>query len=71
MLYGGSNALKSTCFILALLYSGSAALVSAATNFMAVVVIIAAYFVLKEKDNILHKGIASVIGIVGLLMVTL
>lgn len=67
--YGLLNVLKSVCFISALLISGSAALFSSAANFLAVVVIIAAYFVLHERRHIAEKIISAFVGITGLLLI--
>lgn len=69
--YGSSNALKSACFILALLVSGSAAVVGAATDFMAVVVVLSAYVFLHERDHLAYKLSAAAVGIAGLLLVTM
>lgn len=67
--YGLTNVLKSMCFILALKYSASAAVVGATTDFMSVVVIIAAYFILHERSYLLVKLLAALLGIAGLLLV--
>lgn len=68
--YGLTNVLKSTSFILALKSSGSAAIVGAATNFMSVTVIAAAYIFLAERKNIIVKLVSAVVGIAGLFLVT-
>ncbi len=68
--YGLSGALRSCAFILALLWSGSAAIISAATDFMTVVVVIAAYFVLRERDHMVQKSAATAVGVAGLLLLT-
>ena len=69
--YGLTNALKSTSFILALKTSGSAAIVGAATNFMSVTIIIAAYIFLAERKHIIIKLVSACIGVIGLFLVTL
>lgn len=68
--YGTSSTLKSACFILALLISGSAAIIGAASDFMSVTVVIAAYIFLKERDHLGYKLSAAAIGIAGLLLAT-
>ncbi len=69
--YGLTNVLKSTSFILALKTSGSAAIVGAATNFMSVTVIAAAYVFLAERKNIIIKLLSAAVGILGLFLVAL
>lgn len=69
--FGSSNAFRSICFIMALLISGSASLTSAATSFSSVLVVIAAYFILNERNHIYQKLSATVIGICGLLLLAL
>ena len=68
--YGLINVFKSSFFIAGLLISGSAALFSSATNFLSVVVVISAYFLLHERMHIIEKTIAVTIGIAGLIMIT-
>ncbi len=67
--YGLTNVLKSTCFIVALKYSNSAARVGAASDFMSVVVIISAYFILRERNYLPVKLLAAAMGIIGLILV--
>lgn len=69
--YGSSGALRSCAFILALLWSGSASLISGATDFLTVLLVVAAYFVIHERDHILQKAVASIVGVAGLLMLTI
>ncbi len=67
--WGTTSALKSVAFIMVLKISGSASLISAASNFLSVAVVVAAYFYLKERQHMLHKWIAVTIGIAGLLFI--
>lgn len=69
MIWGGTNVLKSVAFILALTMS-SASLISSASNFMSVAVVIAAYFFLKERQHMIEKLFAVIIGIAGLFLLT-
>lgn len=69
IVWGATNALKSVAFILALKISGSASLISAASDFMSVAVVIAAYFYLKERQHMVHKLLSAAIGIAGLLLI--
>lgn len=68
-IFGLTNVIRTMCFQVALLLSGSAAIVSAATNFMAVTVLFAAYIILSEKEHLNYKIAAVVVGILGLLLV--
>lgn len=67
-IFGVSNVLRTICFQTAL-YLGTASVISASSNFLAVTVLIAAYFVLKEKKYLGYKIGATVVGITGLLLV--
>lgn len=67
--YGFVNGLKSACFILTLLLT-SASLLSGASDFMPIGIIIGAYFFLNEREHLWHKSIATVIGIAGLILLT-
>jgi len=68
--WGIANTLKSASFLVALKLSGSASIMSATTNFMAVAVVISAYFFLNEKDHMREKWLSAGIGIVGLFLIT-
>ena len=68
--WGAVGSIRSVAFISALKISGSAAIISAASDFMSVVVVISAYIFLKERDHVLQKGIAAVVGIIGILILT-
>ncbi|MCA9332507.1 EamA family transporter [Candidatus Saccharibacteria bacterium] len=69
--YGATNSLKSASFISALKISGSASIIGAATDFMSVVVVVSAYFILKETSHIVFKISGAILGIVGLIIITL
>lgn len=66
--WGVASALRSVVFIIALKIS-SASLVSAASDFMSVAVVIAAYLFLRERNHLLFKALAVGVGVVGLLFV--
>lgn len=66
--YALANSLKGICFVAALKLSNSASLVTAFTSFMAVLVVVAAYFILKERDWLWIKVGASIAGSIGLLI---
>ncbi len=69
LLWGGAGVLRSVSFIFALKMSGSASVISAVSDFLSVAVIIAAYVYLKERNNMPVKVVATILGIVGLLLV--
>lgn len=66
--YGITNALKGLCFVGALKLSGNASLVGASASFMAVLVVLSAYLILKEKEGLWFKVGAVVLGTIGLLV---
>lgn len=68
--WGLVSVLKSVAFILALKISGSASIISASSNFISIVIVIAAYFFLKERQHMINKWLAAIVGIIGLLLVT-
>ena len=68
--WGSVSALRSVAFVTSLKTSGSAALISAASDFLSVAVVIAAYFFLKERENMIYKISAVIIGVIGLLLIT-
>lgn len=68
--YGLANAFKGVCFVGALKLSGSASLVSAFTSFLAVTVVISAYFILKERDHLWLKVGSAALGTAGLLILS-
>lgn len=67
--WGATKVLGSVTFVLALKISGSASIISSANNFLSVAVVIAAYLFLKERQHIVYKVIASIIGIAGLWLI--
>lgn len=69
VVFGVSNVLRTVCFLAALFLSGSAAIIGAATNFLAVAVLIAAFLILRERQHLPHKLAAAVVGIAGLFLV--
>ncbi len=66
--YGITNAFKGLCFVGALKLSGNASLVGASASFMAVLVVLSAYFILKEKEWLWFKIGAAVLGTIGLII---
>lgn len=66
--YGLTNAFKGLCFVGALKLSANVSLVGASASFMAVLVVLSAYFVLKEKEWLWFKIGAAVLGTVGLII---
>lgn len=67
--YGLTNALRGMCFVTALSLA-SASVVGPAANFLSVIIVIAGYFILGEKDHLLNKLLAVAIGISGLLLIS-
>lgn len=66
--YGVTNAFKGLCFVSALKLSGNASIIGAFASFMAVLVVLSAYFILKEKEWLWFKVAAAIIGTVGLVL---
>lgn len=66
--YALSGSIKGICFVAALKLSGNASVVSAFSSFTAIMVVSAAYFVLKEKDWLWLKVGAAALGTVGLII---
>ena len=64
-----TNVLKSVAFIFALKLSGSASLTSAASNFLSVAVVIAAYIFLNERNLLVFKIISVAFGVGGLFLI--
>lgn len=69
VIFSASNVLRTVCFLTALSLSGSAAIIGASTNFLAVAVLIAAYIFLRERQYLWFKFAAVVVGVAGLLLV--
>ena len=68
-IWGSANALKSCFFMRALLLSGSASLMSGATNFVSIVIVIAAFFILNEREHLPQKILGTLVGILGLFLI--
>ena len=68
--YGITSAFKGL-FLVGANATGKIALTNAASSFTSILTVIAAYFFLREKENMTRKYIAAVIGIIGLLLVRL
>jgi drug/metabolite transporter (DMT)-like permease len=66
--YALSGSIKGICFVAALKLSGNASLVSAFSSFTAILVVSAAYFVLKEKEWLWLKIGAAALGTTGLII---
>ncbi len=66
--YGITNAFKGLTFVSALKVSGNASLVGASSSFMAVLVVISAYFILKENEHLWLKVSAAIVGSSGLII---
>ena len=66
LVWGAATLLKSVSFILSLKTS-SASITSVATDFLSVVVVVSAYFFLKERNHIGYKILAIIIGVAGLI----
>lgn len=69
IVWGAASVLSSVAFISSLKLSGSASIISAASDFMSVAIVIAAYFFLKERQHIVHKWLSAALGIAGLLLI--
>lgn len=65
--WGAASALRSVTFILALKLS-SASLISAASDFLSVTILLAAYLYLRERQHLLYKWVAAFVGVIGLLL---
>lgn len=66
--YSVTNALKGLCFVAALKLSGNASVVGAFASFMAVMVVLSAYFILKENEGLVFKIGTALIGAIGLII---
>lgn len=66
--YGLTNAFKGLCFVAALNLSGNASLVGATASFLAVLVVVSAYFALKEREWLAFKLSAALVGTIGLII---
>jgi len=66
--YSLSSALRGICFVGAVKLCGNVSLVSAFASFVTVLVVVSAYFFLKEKDHLWLKIISVIIGVIGLIV---
>lgn len=66
--YAAANALQGICFVGALTLSGSASLVAATRSFLSVLVVLAAYVVLRERGHLWLKIGAAILGATGLII---
>ncbi len=71
LLHGVTGLLRSASFALALLLSTSASLMNAASNFLTACILVTAYFILGEKNNLRFKIAGSTVGLIGLFLVSL
>lgn len=67
--WGAVSALRSVAFVTSLKTSGSASIISVASDFLSVAVVVAAYFFLRERDHMRIKIGAVIIGVAGLLLI--
>lgn len=70
-LYGGSGVLRSLSFSMAIFLAASPSLVNAASAFVTTTILLAAYWVLRERDNMSYKIAGAVLGLAGLLIVAI
>ena len=66
--FGLVNAIKGLLWLGALRLSGNASLVTAFGSFTAILVVLSAYFALREREYIAYKFMASSIGAIGLVI---
>lgn len=71
LLFALAFVLKSVFFIIALKMSGNVSLVIAFASFVSVLVVIAAYYVLKERDHFWYKAAAGLTGAAGLIILNI
>lgn len=69
--YSLSATLRGLCFVGAMALSGNASIVAAWISFLTVMVVLAAYFILKESEWLWLKLGGASIGVVGLLLLNL
>ena len=69
--FGLANAFQGLCFVGALTLSGSASLVAATRSFLAVLVVLVAYYVLNERGWLALKITAALTGATGLIILNL
>src|SRR5688572_5352530 len=66
--YSLSLALRGICFVTALQLSGNASLVVAFASFLPVLIVVAAFFILDERDHLALKLGGAALGVSGLLL---
>jgi uncharacterized membrane protein len=66
-----SSSIKGICFISALKLSGNASIVSAFISFTSILVVVSAYFVLREREWLWLKIGAAVLGTAGLIILNI
>ncbi len=71
VLYGLAGTFQGLCFVAALALSGSAPVVAATRSFLAVTVVLAAYYVLHERGWLMLKISAAFVGAVGLIVLNM
>lgn len=69
--YSLTSAFRGLCIVGALYLSGNVSVVMASTSFLTVLVVVAAYFILKEKDHLWLKLGAAGLGMIGLLLINI
>lgn len=69
--YSLSSTFRGLCIVGALYLSGNVSVVMASASFLTVLVVAAAYFILKEKERLALKMSAATLGVVGLLLINL
>lgn len=69
--YSLSSTFRGLCIVGALYLSGNVSVVMASASFLTVLVVVAAYFILKEKDWMWLKLGAATLGAIGLLLINL
>lgn len=69
--YSISSTFRGLCLVGALYLSGNVSVVMASASFLTVLVVVAAYFILKERDALWIKLAAATLGFAGLLLINL
>ncbi|MGH7158133.1 MAG: EamA family transporter [Candidatus Saccharimonadales bacterium] len=69
--YSLSSTFRGLCIVGALYLSGNVSVVMASASFLTVLVVIAAYFILKEKEWLWLKLGAATLGFIGLLLINI
>lgn len=68
LIFALATTFKSIFFIIALKISGNASLVIAFASFVSVMVVITAFYLLKERDHFWYKFGAGIVGAIGLII---